>query len=107
MKSDTPNEPSELEKEVSSKAARKLWAQRQNKRSFWEGFSVFGLVGWSVAIPTLMGVGLGIWLDKHYPVEHSWTLSLLVAGIILGCFNAWYWIDKENKAIDKDLNNDE
>lgn len=107
MKSDTSNGPSELEREVASKAARKLRAQRQKKQSFWEGFGMFGLVGWSVAIPTLMGVGLGLWLDKHYPAEHSWTLSLLVAGIILGCFNAWYWIEKENKAIDNELNDDE
>ena len=25
-----------------------------------------GLIGWSVAIPTLLGAALGMWLDKHH-----------------------------------------
>lgn len=107
MKSDSQNGHSELEQKIETKATRKLWAQRQKKRNLWEGIGMFGIVGWSVAIPTLIGIGLGVWLDKRYPGEHSWTLSLLVAGILLGCFNAWYWIDKENKAIHKDLKDDE
>ena len=28
-----------------------------------------------------------------------WTLALIVAGLTLGCFNAWHWIAKEDKAM--------
>lgn len=28
---------------------------------------MFGIIGWAVAIPTLIGVAVGIWLDRHYP----------------------------------------
>jgi len=38
------------------------------------------VIGWSVAIPTLLGAALGLWLDQHYPGKHAWTLALLVAG---------------------------
>lgn len=107
MEDKTQNEPSDLSKEVASKAALKLKAQRRKKRNFWAGVGMFGLVGWSVAAPTLLGAALGIWLDKRYPGEHSWTLTLLLGGIVLGCLNAWYWVDKENKAIHKDLEDDE
>jgi ATP synthase protein I len=60
---------------------------------------MMGLVGWSVAIPTLLGAALGIWLDKRRPGSHSWALALLVAGLAIGCFNAWIWIAKEDKAM--------
>ncbi len=107
MNSKTKNGQSELGKEVASKAALKLKAQQSKKRNFWTGVGMFGLVGWSVAIPTLLGAATGIWLDKHFPGDHSWTLTFLLGGIILGCLNAWYWVDKENKAIHKDQENDE
>jgi len=60
---------------------------------------MMGVIGWSVVIPTLLGTALGIWLDGHYTDQHSWTLALLVAGLTLGCFNAWYWVDKEHQAM--------
>jgi len=55
------------------------------------------MIGWSVAIPTLLGAALGIWLDKHYPETFSWVLSFLMIGLITGCIIAWYWVDKEDK----------
>ncbi len=60
---------------------------------------MMGLIGWSVVLPTLLGAALGLWLDKQYPGSRSWTLALLVAGIVLGCINAWLWIAKENTAM--------
>lgn len=61
---------------------------------------MFGLVGWSVAIPTLVGVAIGLWIDKTWPSRYSWTLMLLVPGLALGCFNAWYWITRERRRIE-------
>lgn len=58
-----------------------------------------GLIGWSVVVPTLAGIALGIWLDNKYQGSHSWTLSLLVVGLTIGCVNAWYWVAKEEKEI--------
>ena len=40
---------------------------------------------------------IGIWLDSHHPGNHSWTLTLLIVGLAIGCFNAWHWVDKEDK----------
>lgn len=85
-----------LGQEVGEKAARKLKA-RNSTQGVWFGLGMMGLVGWSVVVPTLLGAALGIWLDKHYPGTHSWTLMLLVIGLCLGCFNAWHWVAKEDK----------
>lgn len=88
--------------QVGDMAARKLKAQRHVSKTVWSGLGMMGLVGWSVAIPTLLGAGLGYWLDKHYPGGHSWTLMLLAVGLALGCFNAWRWIIKEDREIHQD-----
>jgi ATP synthase protein I len=29
-------------------------------------------------------------------------LVLLVAGLVIGCINAWHWVDKEDKAMRDD-----
>ncbi len=84
-------------REVGAQAARKLKAQRRATQGVWFGLGMMGLIGWSVAIPTLLGAAIGLWLDKHYSGAHSWTLALLVAGLTIGCFNAWHWVAKENK----------
>lgn len=86
-------------KKVGDMAARKLKAQQHVSKTVWTGLGMMGLIGWSVVIPTLLGATLGIWLDNHYPGGRSWTLALLVAGLCLGCFNAWHWVAKEDKEI--------
>lgn len=82
-------------KRVAEKEIRKLKALKEKKESAWMGLGMFGMVGWSVAVPTLLGVALGIWLDKSYPQSFSWTLTCLILGLIAGCLIAWNWVIKE------------
>jgi len=89
-------------REVGAKAARKIQAHRNPAPGVWFGLGMMGLVGWSVVVPTLMGAALGIWLDNHHPGTHSWTLALLVAGLTIGCLNAWHWVAKEDKEMGMD-----
>jgi len=84
-------------KEVSEKEKRKLRALRENKGSVWFGLGMMGMVGWSVAVPALLGAALGLWLDKTYPQSFSWTLTFLIVGLISGSVIAWYWVAKEDK----------
>ncbi|MEO7728299.1 MAG: AtpZ/AtpI family protein [Burkholderiales bacterium] len=111
--SDEPAEGStpgttEFSQQVAAKAARKLSAQRHVTQTVWSGLGMMGMVGWSVAVPTLLGAALGLWLDKHHPGGHSWTLTLMAIGLGLGCFNAWHWVAKEDSEIHgQDGNNHE
>ena len=82
---------------VSRRAERKIRARQQQKRTAWFGLGMFGLVGWSVAVPTLIGITLGLWMDKRWPGPPSWTLTFLIIGVALGCLNAWYWIKQESE----------
>lgn len=59
------------------------------------GIGAFGMIGWSIAVPTVSGVFLGLWLDKIAPQNFSWTIALLFGGVVLGAVIAWRWIDKE------------
>lgn len=76
---------------------QKLKSLRRPRRSALSGFGVFGIVGWSVAVPTVAGALGGMWLDHHYPQSFSWTLTLLIGGLMAGCFTAWHWVGTEHK----------
>ena len=91
-----------LASQVGAKAARKLKARRKTAPVVWSGLGMMGLIGWSVVVPTLLGAGLGMWLDQHHPGKHAWTLALLMAGLALGCLNAWHWVANEDKAMRED-----
>jgi ATP synthase protein I len=93
-------------RQIEIKAARKLRAQRAGAQHPWFGLGMFGVIGWSVTVPTLFAAMLGQWLDRHHPGAHSWTLSLLVAGLLLGCANAWHWISDQNAAIHQEPTDD-
>lgn len=91
--------------DIGAKATRKLRAQSRHSQAAWFGLGMMGLIGWSVAVPTLLGAALGIWLDNHHAGSYSWTLMLLIAGMGLGCVNAWHWVSKEDKEIQKEQEN--
>jgi len=96
-----PGVASPLPETVGRKERRKLWARRKGARDVWFGFGLFGVVGWSVAVPTLAGAGLGWWLDSAWPGGRSWTLTLLIAGLAVGCAIAWRWVAQELRIIDR------
>jgi F0F1-ATPase subunit, putative len=85
--------------QVGAQATRKLKTRGNATLGVWFGLGMMGLIGWSVVVPTLLGAALGLWLDEHHPGKHPWTLALLMAGLVLGCFNAWLWVAKEDKAM--------
>lgn len=82
-------------KEISAKEARKIKARERSDRKLWFWMGMMGMVGWAVALPTVVGIALGVWLDASYPTQFSWTLTFLFVGVCLGCANAWYWVNKE------------
>ncbi|MCB0665532.1 MAG: AtpZ/AtpI family protein [Saprospiraceae bacterium] len=101
-----PENISDLSHQVEHKAKMKIRARKRGKINIWTNIGLFGIVGWAVAIPTLLGIALGVYLDKYWEGEHSWTISFLVIGILLGCVNAWYWVSRENENMTKDMEDD-
>jgi len=89
-------------KKVGVKEARKIKGKSQKDEGIWFGLGVFGIVGWSVVIPTLIGTAIGIWIDGAWPSRFSWALMMMILGVVLGCINAWYWVKKARENIIND-----
>lgn len=88
--------------EVARKEALRLKGIRHKDETVWFGLGMFGIVGWSVAIPTLIGIALGLWIDRTWPSRYSWALMFLIIGVVLGCLNAAYWVRKVRSKIIED-----
>ncbi len=101
-KPNVASEETAFSRQVGAQAARMLKARRDAPKSVWFGLGMSGLVGWSETIPTLIGAALGLWVDKLYPTSYSWTLMLLLVGLIIGCLNAWRWVNSEYNEMQED-----
>ncbi|MDA3852441.1 MAG: AtpZ/AtpI family protein [Spirochaetaceae bacterium] len=96
------HDKSSLRQEIQDKALRKLRAKRRGTQSVWFGLGMMGLIGWSVTIPTVLGAALGYWIDNRFPGSYSWTLTILLIGLAVGCVNAWHWISKEKAEMEEE-----
>lgn len=83
-------------RQVGSKQARMVRAS-QEKNSLLSSVALLGVVGWSVVLPALAGVALGTWIDHRWPGRFSWSLTLLLAGLLLGCVNAWFRLKGDSR----------
>jgi ATP synthase protein I len=90
----------EFEEKIASSEERKMLARQNKTKGVWFGLGMMGMIGWAVAVPTLIGVAIGIWLDINFAGRISWTVTLLFAGLAVGCANAWYWVERERKKIE-------
>lgn len=84
----------ELLKKIERDSKKKLKSKDEGKEIMF-GLGLFGIVGWSIAIPTVLGIALGVSLDKKYTQSFSWTITFLFAGIVIGSYNAWHWIKEK------------
>ena len=85
---------SDLLDTVARSQERKLRSRGQ-RPEIARGLGSSGVVGWSIAVPTLVGIAVGVWLDRRVDSDYSWTLVLLAAGLVVGGITAWYWVRRE------------
>lgn len=81
---------SKFSNQLEKQARRKI---KKRGEGPWRDLATFGMVGWSIALPTIAGVALGAWIDRRWPSELSGTLMLLALGLLVGCANAWRWVE--------------
>lgn len=89
---------------LQQKERRKLQAKKDKKESLLRLLGSFGLIGWTVAVPTIIGAFLGRFLDRHYPGKASWTVTLLIFGIAVGAYAAARWVSREYTHVDESIN---
>ncbi len=96
MKEDrTTDRDEQLVTTIGRKQARKQRARAEGDDTLARGLGASGAIGWSIAIPTLIGIAVGVWLDARRDESISWTLTLLGVGLGLGCLSAYHWFKKE------------
>ena len=69
--------------------------QHKENRQVVYRAALLSVYGWQLAIPVLLGIILGILLDKTFPIEHfSWILNFILLGFVVGFYNATQWMKK-------------
>lgn len=90
----TPN-PDRPAEEIARRVERMRAARDNPGPSPLRGIGTFGMIGWSIAVPTVGGALLGLWLDRVAPQDFSWPLALILGGVAIGVMIAWAWVNKE------------
>ncbi len=75
-------------------AGRKKAARDDPGPSPLRGIGTFGIFGRSAAVPTFGGAFLGLWLDRAWPRDPSWTIALILGGLVVGLLTAWTRIER-------------
>ena len=84
----------ELRKKLLSQARRMRQADRERPTLLAQTVYV-GTLGLLLVLPMLAGAYLGRWLDglgEGYTLR--WTLSLLLAGVVIGAVNVYFFIQE-------------
>ena len=94
----------EYEETQEQKINRKLLqnAELMKKRSQRHWHANFGMIaslGGVIAMPIILCLWLGGYLDDVWPQRFSWRLTWLFFGFVWGFVNAYIWIKIEEKKI--------
>ena len=84
-----PENHERLSEAVKTRQERRERWQREGERSIGQNLAMIGVLGWTIVLPTLLGLFAGRWLDRQFHMGIFWTLSLLVVGLTAGCMLAW------------------
>ena len=71
------------------KARRERRKRNAEDNSFWLSVGSMGTVGWSVSVPTALGVLFGRWLDGRLDSGHVFMVFFMLVGLGVGCTMAW------------------
>ncbi|GEM_PF-292662 len=98
---DEPTRPAgatELEEIVRRKTDRRQRARQGGGVSIWSYLGTFGLVGWTVAVPTLLGLMIGVYVENRWAEgSNRAVITGLVLGAAVGSAMAWYWVRRESE----------
>ncbi|HAT8962986.1 TPA: F0F1 ATP synthase subunit [Legionella pneumophila subsp. pneumophila] len=86
------NSNKELEQQV-KRNVRKINEAKKGKSTLLAQTVYLGTLGFVFVLPIIAGAYLGVWLDekiKGYSI--SWTINLILLGVIMGAINVYLLI---------------
>ncbi|MFM0290945.1 AtpZ/AtpI family protein [Paraburkholderia megapolitana] len=61
-----------------------------------------GILGWSIVVPTLLGLVAGHWLDRYFGTGVFFAAPLLMIGAATGLWSAWKWMHRQIRSPHRD-----
>jgi len=86
------NREQQLRKQIERQARRMRQAEK-DRPTLLAQTAYLGTLGLLFVLPVVIGAYLGDWLDSLLPgYSVTWTVSLLMLGVIVGAFNVYLFI---------------
>lgn len=81
--------------EVRARKERREKYEREGDSSFWHSVGMMGTIGWSVSIPTALGLLAGRWMDGRLDSDNVFLVFGMLIGLIAGCVTAWRMVSEK------------
>lgn len=78
-------------------AERHARGQCDPEPSLGSRLAQIGVLGWTIVVPTLIGVALGRWLDRLFGTRVFFSAPLLMIGAAFGLWSAWKWMHRQQR----------
>ena len=86
------NDDQDLTKKV-KQSIDKMEKARQEQKTILAQTVYLGSLSFLFIVPVIVGAYTGVWLDDHLKgFSFSWTLTLILLGIFVGCVNVYLFI---------------
>jgi len=76
---------------------RERRSQEEPEPSLGARLGQIGILGWTIVVPTLLGLVLGHWLDRYFNTGVFFSAPLLMAGAAIGLWSAWKWMHRQTR----------
>jgi ATP synthase protein I len=72
-------------------------AELEPEPSLGSRLGQIGILGWTIVLPTLLGLAVGHWLDKRFATGVFFSAPLLMVGAAIGLWSAWKWMHRQTR----------
>lgn len=79
-------------------AERQKRGQENPEPSLGARLGQMGILGWTIVVPTLLGLVVGRWLDTQFSTGIMFATALLMLGAAFGLWSAWRWMHRAGGA---------
>ncbi|AJZ57097.1 F0F1-ATPase subunit family protein [Paraburkholderia fungorum] len=76
---------------------RERAAREEPEPSLGVRLGQIGILGWTIVLPTLLGLALGHWLDRYFGTGVFFSAPLLMVGAGVGLWSAWKWMHRQTR----------
>jgi ATP synthase protein I len=98
IKTDRFTSADRIEAAAQRAVLREQRARDEPEPSLGSRLGQIGILGWSIVLPTLAGLALGHWLDRHFGTGVFFSAPLLMIGAAFGLWSAWKWMHRQNRS---------